>query len=93
MLELVIPAQMAVNFKPGFKWGEIAWDISGMFSPFDYVEFNKRMILEHDMRGYTREDMIGNEGITDREMRWCKMPLDRRICTKSVKRYLFRKFF
>ena len=70
---------------PIFIWGEIALDISGMFSPDDYVEFNKRMILEHDMRGYTREDMIGNEGITDREMRWCKMPSDEEFAQNQFK--------
>ena len=31
----------AVKFNtPIFIWGETAWDISGMFSPDDFVEFN-----------------------------------------------------
>ena len=70
-------SQAAVKFKvPIFIWGEVAWDISGMFSPNDFVEFNKRMVLEHDMRGFTRLDFIDKEGIKEDEMKWCKMPTD-----------------
>lgn len=82
----IIPAQAAVRFKtPLFIWGEIAWDISGMYSPDDYVEFNKRMVFEHDMRGYSREDMIGKEGITERELRWCRMPSDQEFAHNRLK--------
>lgn len=90
----IIPAKMAVRFQvPLFIWGETAWDISGMFSPDDYVEFNKRMILEHDMRGYTREDFIGQEGITEREMRWCKMPSDEEFAQHNLKGIYLGNFF
>ncbi len=82
----IIPAQAAVRFKvPIFIWGEVAWDISGMFSPDDFVEFNKRMVLEHDMRGYTRLDFIGKEGITEDEMRWCKMPTDEDFAANNLR--------
>lgn len=82
----IIPAQFAVKFKtPIFIWGETAWDISGMFSPDDFVEFNKRMILEHDMRGFTRKDMIGLEGITDKELQWCKMPSDEEFAENNLR--------
>jgi len=82
----IIPAQFAVRFSVSvFIWGETAWDISGMFSPDDYVEFNKRMIIEHDMRGFTRNDMIGKEGITESEMRWCKMPSDEEFEEHSLR--------
>lgn len=83
---LTIPAQAAVRFQtPLFIWGETPWDISGMHSPDDYAEFNKRMVFEHDMRGYSREDMIGKEGITERELRWCRMPSDEDFAHNNLK--------
>jgi N-acetyl sugar amidotransferase len=90
----IIPAQAAMRFQvPLFIWGETGWDISGMFSPDDYVEFNKRMILEHDMRGYTRKDMVGKEGITEGEMRWCKMPSDEDFAKHNLKGIYVGNFF
>tara|TARA_Y100001970_G_scaffold129887_1_gene160163 strand:- start:40222 stop:41415 length:1194 start_codon:yes stop_codon:yes gene_type:complete len=82
----IIPAQFAVKFNvPIFIWGETAWDISGMYSPDDYVEYNKKMVLEHDMRGYTRKDMIGCEGITEEEMHWCRMPSDEEFSKSNLR--------
>ena len=73
----IIPSQMAVKYKVSvFIWGEIAWDISGMFSHNDFVEFNKRMVLEHDMRGFVRKDFIGKEGINNNHLKWCELPSD-----------------
>ena len=38
------PFQVAVNFKvPLLIWGEIFWDISGMYDLNDTVEFTNRM--------------------------------------------------
>jgi len=83
---LTIPAQAAVRFQtPLFIWGETPWDISGMHSPDDYAEFNKRMVFEHDMRGYSREDMIGKEGLTERDLRWCRMPSDEDFASHNLK--------
>ena len=82
----IIPSQAAVKFKvPIFIWGEVAWDISGMFSPNDFVEFNKRMVLEHDMRGFTRLDFIDKEGIKEDEMKWCKMPTDEEFAENNLR--------
>jgi len=79
----IIPSQYAIKFNTNlFIWGEIAWDVSGMFSPDHYMEFNKRMVLEHDMRGYTREDFYGKEGIEKNDLKWCKLPED-----KDYKKY------
>ena len=73
----IIPANMALKYNINiFIWGEIAWDVSGMFSHHDYVEFNKRNIIEHDMRGFTKDDFIGKENIKQRDMSWCKLPTD-----------------
>ena len=84
----IIPSQAAVKFKvPIFIWGEVAWDISGMFSPNDFVEFNKRMVLEHDKRGFTRLDFIDKEGIKD-EMKWCKMPTDEEFAENNLRGFI-----
>jgi N-acetyl sugar amidotransferase len=83
---LSVPNQCAVNFKvPLVIWGEVAWDISGMFSPDDYVEFNKRTVFEHDMRGFSRDSFIGKEGLTKREMKWCKLPTDEEWSKNKIK--------
>jgi N-acetyl sugar amidotransferase len=73
----IIPVNMALKYNVNiFVWGEIAWDVSGMFSHYDYVEFNKRNIIEHDMRGFTKDDFIGKENINEQDMSWCKLPTD-----------------
>ena len=73
----IIPANMALKYNINiFIWGEIAWVDSGMFSHHDYVEFNKRNIIEHDMRGFTKDDFIGKENIKQQDMSWCKLPTD-----------------
>lgn len=73
----IIPSQYALKFNTNlFIWGEVAWDVSGMFSHQDYMQFNKRMVLEHDMRGYVREDFYGKEGIIKEELNWCELPSD-----------------
>ena len=56
-----------------------------MFSPNDFVEFNKRMVLEHDMRGFTRLDFIDKEGIKEDEMKWCKMPTDEEFAENNLR--------
>ena len=73
----IIPANMALKLNINiFIYGEIAWDVSGMYSHHDFVEFNKRNIIEHDMRGFTRDDFIGKENITYKDLSWCKLPSD-----------------
>lgn len=73
----IIPANMALKLNINiFIYGEIAWDVSGMYSHHDFVEFNKRNIIEHDMRGFTRDDFIGKENITLKDLSWCKLPSD-----------------
>ena len=60
----IIPMQAALKFQtPLFIWGETPWDISGMYYSDDFAEFNKSMVFEHDMRGYSRSDMIFNGGL------------------------------
>jgi N-acetyl sugar amidotransferase len=73
----ILPMTIAVKMKiPLVIWGEIGWDVFGAFSPDDYAEYNIRMILEHDLRGYTLEDMIGEEGLTEQDLNFMKIPSD-----------------
>ena len=39
-----------------------------MFSINDFSEYNKRSVLEHDMRGYTINDFIGKMGIKKNDL-------------------------
>ena len=73
----IIPPKIALKFNiPLCIWGETAWDISGMFSIHDYGEYTKRLVLDHDMRGFTTDDFIGHEKITKEDLSWCRLPTD-----------------
>ena len=48
-----------------------------MFSINDYAEFNKRSVLEHDMRGYVIDDFEGKEGLTYNDLSWYQLPSDK----------------
>lgn len=75
------PMQIAVRMKiPLVIWGEITWSISGMFDPDDYVQYNKRTVFEHDMRGYSINDMVTRiPEITLKDLAWLQMPSDKEI--------------
>ena len=90
-----VPIQMAVRFGiPLVVWGEITWTIAGMFSPADYVEFNKRTRLEHDMRGFDWFDMIdAQEGIEARDLLWARYPSDDDIDRIGVRGIYIGNFF
>lgn len=90
----IVPMIAAQAFKiKTVVWGEIAWDISGMYSPDDYVEYNKRMVLEHDMRGFTLEDMVGEEGLAEKDMVWLRMPTDEEFAASGVRGIYIGNFF
>lgn len=73
----MIGPKFAIKFQvPLFIFGEVSWDISGMFSIDDYAEFNKRTVFEHDMRGFDAEDFVGKHEITSDEVKWYKLPTD-----------------
>ncbi len=73
----IIPVNVALKYKINlFVWGELPWDISGMYSHYDFVEFNKKTVVEHDMRGFTKDDFIGKENITQKDLYWCDLPTD-----------------
>lgn len=75
----IFPMQVAVRFRiPLVVWGEITWSVAGMFDLDDYVQYNKRTVFEHDLRGYTIEDIAArSEGVELRDMHWLRMPSDR----------------
>ncbi len=91
----IMPMALAVKFRiPIVVWGETVWDISGMHSPDDYVEYNKRMVLEHDLRGFTWEDMIGGEeGLTEKDLLWLRMPTDEEFAETGVRGIYVGNFF
>jgi N-acetyl sugar amidotransferase len=74
----IIPVKSALQFKvPLFIFGETSWDISGMFSINDYSEYNKRTVLEHDMRGFLSDDFVGKEDLTKQDVSWYTLPDDK----------------
>lgn len=89
------PMRIAVLLKiPLVIWGEITWSVSGMFDPEDYVQYNKRTVYEHDMRGYTIDDMIEHiPGLSQKDMVWLKMPSDDEIAKSGTVGIYIGNFF
>jgi N-acetyl sugar amidotransferase len=90
------PIQVAVKFKiPLVIWGEIAWDISGMHEPKDFVEFSAQVRHEHGLRGYEWDDFINdpNESISEKDMLWSKYPTDEEIISVGVKGLYIGNYF
>jgi N-acetyl sugar amidotransferase len=89
------PIQIAVKFNiPLILWGEIAWDISGMFEPDDFVEFSARVRHEHGLRGYEWYDMLdSSEGLTEKDLLWAKYPSDEEIIMSGVRGLYIGNFF
>ncbi|WP_293750834.1 N-acetyl sugar amidotransferase [uncultured Paraglaciecola sp.] len=87
------PIQIAVKFEiPLIIWGEISWDISGMYAPDDFVEFSARSRHEHDLRGYEWYDML-EYGIKEKDMLWAKYPSDEEILEVGVRGLYIGNFF
>ncbi len=90
------PIQVAVKFKiPLIIWGEISWDISGMFDPDDFTEFSARVRHEHDLRGYEWYDFLGDKDdfLTEKDMIWAKYPSDEDILEVGVRGLYLGNFF
>jgi len=88
------PMNIAVKFKiPTVVWGETSWDIAGMFSPDDYVRYNKRVIIEHNLRGYTWKDFVDKEGLEEKDMIWLKMPSDEEFVEAGTEGIYSGNFF
>ncbi|MBI4971498.1 MAG: N-acetyl sugar amidotransferase [Candidatus Omnitrophica bacterium] len=90
------PIQCAVKFNiPYIIWGEIAWTISGMYSPEDYVEFSARVRHEHGLRGFEWYDMLNDsvEKIREQDVLWAKYPTDEEILKVGVRGIYIGNFF
>lgn len=83
----IVPIIAAIRFNiPLVVWGEITWTVSGMFSPDDYVEYNKRTVVEHDLRGYDWRNMLDEEeGIESKDLLWLRFPSDEDLTRVSVR--------
>lgn len=82
------PIKIAVQEKiPLIIWGETFWDISGMYSASDFVEFTARMRHEHALRGFEWFDLIGDEKdyLTEKDMLWAKYPTDEEILEVGIR--------
>jgi hypothetical protein len=90
------PIDIAVKFKiPYIFWGEIAWDISGMHSANDFVEFSARTRHEHGLRGFEWFDFIKseNEGLKASDFNWAKYPSDSDIQKLNIRGLYIGNFF
>ncbi|HRE40708.1 MAG TPA: N-acetyl sugar amidotransferase [Ignavibacteria bacterium] len=93
---MTYPIQAAVRHNiPLIIWGEIAWDISGMYEPDDYVEFSARSRHEHSLRGFEWYDMINDEKeiISEKDVLWAKYPTDDEILKVGVRGLYVGNFF
>ncbi len=89
------PIQIACKFNiPLIVWGEIAWDISGMYEPNDFVEFSARVRHEHGLRGYEWYDFLEDDkSLSEKDMQWAKYPTDKEIVKSNVKGIYIGNFF
>jgi len=88
------PIQIATMMKiPMVVWGETFWDISGMFSPDDFVEFSARTRHEHALRGYEWYDLVGQEGLVEKDFMWAKYPSDEEILNTGVRGLCIGNYF
>lgn len=90
------PVQMAAKFKiPFIIWGDINWDISGMFEPNDFVEFSARTRHEHDLRGFEYYDFINDkdDNLTEKDMNWAKYPSDEEILETEIRGLFLGNYF
>lgn len=90
----IVPLRTAVQFRvPLMVWGEITWTVAGMFSADDYVEYNKRTVIEHDLRGYRWQDMVGQEGLTAQDLSWLQFPSDQELESVGVRGIYVGNYF
>ena len=90
------PIQMATKFNIQLMvWGEIAWDISGMYEPDDFVEFSARVRHEHGLRGFEWYDMLNDpqEPLKESDLSWAKYPSDDAILQTGVRGLYIGNFF
>jgi N-acetyl sugar amidotransferase len=90
------PIRISVSLNiPLIIWGEIAWDISGMFHVDDFVEFSARTRHEHSLRGFEWDSMLDDSSdvLTEQDLLWAKYPTDREILDVGTKGIYIGNFF
>ena len=90
------PIRISTSFNiPLVIWGEIAWDISGMFHPDDFVEFSARTRHEHGLRGFEWDSMLNDpdDPLTEQDLLWAKYPEDREILQVGSRGIYIGNFF
>lgn len=90
------PIKIAVQEKiPLVIWGETFWDISGMYSANDFVEFTARMRHEHALRGFEWSDLIDDEEdlLSEKDLLWAKYPSDHEILEVGVRGLCIGNYF
>lgn len=90
------PMQIAVKLGiPLVIWGEIPWDIAGMYSPHDNVEFSNRMRREHDLRGFEWDDFLGDaeDVLEENDLNWAKYPSDSEVQKLGLRGIFIGNYF
>jgi N-acetyl sugar amidotransferase len=90
------PMQAAVRFNvPIVLWGEVPWDISGMHSVHDRVEFSNRTRREHGLRGYDWQDFVGDDVdyLSAKDLIWAKYPSDEEILQVGLRGLYIGNYF
>ena len=91
----ITPIRIAVQMNiPLIIWGEVTWSISGMFSPDDIAEYNKRTVFEHDLRGFKWSDFINKgESLNPSELCWLRFPSDQEMQNVGVRGIYIGNYF
>lgn len=80
------PPKIAAKLNiPIFIYGETLWDVAGMFSINDFAEYNKRSVLEHDMRGFTINDFINKMGLKKKDLDCYELISDEEYENKNLR--------
>ena len=90
------PIRIATKLKiPYLIWGEIVWDISGMFDPEDFVEFSARVRHEHGLRGFEWNDFLSDQDdkLDEKDLIWAKYPTDEEIIESGVRGIYLGNYF
>ena len=85
-----------LKFKiPFVVWGEVEWDISGMFDPDDFIEFSARIRHEHNLRGFEWNDFLNDpeDKLSEKDMLWAKYPSDEEIINANIRGLYIGNFY
>lgn len=90
------PIQIAVKLNiPLIIWGEVFWDIAGMYDADDFVEFNARLRHEHALRGYEWSDLVevSKGDLSRNDLLWSVYPSDEEIRNVGVRGICIGNYF